>query len=154
MMYRIRLEKRYRERVSGTHLSILKEYMPHLMPLNDGMGHAIRIIQFEKGNFATGIYDIENLDLTEEEDRIYFGRIARKPEFNHVEMDIKIFTSFEIECLREPREWRVVRERGEYNVHIQNSRMWVQFMRKTAIPYQPSIMMIGADPKDYVQDLK
>ena len=97
-VYTIKLEKSYRGILNGTSVTLLREYMEVLVKVIDPMGHTIRLVSYNNGEFATGISDASSIALIEEEDRIYIDRPERKPKFNHVTMKIIIVLSLKLEC--------------------------------------------------------
>ena len=89
----IKLEKSYRGIINGNSLTLLREYMEELIKVIDPMGHNIRLVPYNNGEFVTGIADLSIMALKEQEERIYIESPERKPQFNHVTMKIRIVTS-------------------------------------------------------------
>ena len=73
------------------------------------MGHTLRLIPYTNGVFEVGINEVENLELSEDDERKYIGFAKRKPKYNHIEMKIKIITSLKMELLKDSAEWRLSR---------------------------------------------
>ena len=100
-VYTIKLEKSYGVILNGNGLMLLREYMEALVKVIYKMGHTIRLVPYNNGEFATGIADASSMALTEEEERIYIDKPERKPKFNHVVMKIRIVTLLKLELLKE-----------------------------------------------------
>ena len=49
------------------------------MRVVDSMGHTIRLIPYEKGDFDTGISDAANMALSEQDEGIYIKDLGRNP---------------------------------------------------------------------------
>ena len=109
--YMIKVEKSYGGIISGTQVTLLREYAETLFGIVDKMGHTIFLIPYVGGTFEHGISDMAKLALKEEEEKKYIGSVVRKPKFNHIEIKFWIVTSLKLKNLREPGDWRVTRER-------------------------------------------
>ena len=91
--YTIKVEKSYGEIISGTHITLLREYAETLFGIVDKMGHTIHLIPYLGGTFEHGISDMAKLELKKK----YIGSVVRKPKFNHIEIKIRIVTSLKLE---------------------------------------------------------
>ena len=98
--------------------------------------------------FEAGISDPDNLNIGEDKVRKYTGYVRKKPKYNHIEMNIKIMTSLCIKVLKDAPEWKMKRERMAYTRQLQNSGVWMRIVDKKSTQYQPSLVLIGADPND------
>ena len=107
--YTIKVEKSYGGIISGTQVTLMREYAETLFGIVDKMGHIIRVIPYLGGTFKHGISGMAKLELKEEEEKKCSGSVVRKPKFNHIEIKIWIVTSLKLEKLREPGYWRVTR---------------------------------------------
>ena len=66
-VYTIKLEKSYGGILNGNSMTLLREYMEALIKVIDAMGHIIRLVLYNNGEFATGIADASIMALSEEE---------------------------------------------------------------------------------------
>ena len=148
------MEKSYGGIISGTQVTLLREYAETLFSIVDKMGHTIHLIPYVEGTFEYEISDMAKLDLKEEEEKKYIGSVVRKPRFNHIEIKIRIVTLLKLEKLREPGDWRVTREREQHIKLLKQARIWAKIVNKKSIEYLPAIVLVGADPSDDRKELK
>ena len=63
------MEKSYGGIISGTQVTLLREYVETLFSIVDKMGHTIRLIPYVGGTFEYGISDMTKMVLREEEEK-------------------------------------------------------------------------------------
>ena len=117
-MYTMKVEKSYRGILWGTCLTLLKEYLDPLFAVTGKLGHTLRLIPYINGVLEVGINEVENLDLSEDDERKYIGFAKRKPKYNHIEMKVKIITSLKMDFLKDAAEWRLSREREVHSRYL------------------------------------
>ena len=59
-----------------------------------------------------------------------------------------------MEKLREPRNWRVTREREQHIKLLKQARIWARIVNNKSIEYLPAIVLVGADPSDDRKEIK
>ena len=59
-----------------------------------------------------------------------------------------------MEKSRDPRDWRVTREREQHIKLLKQARIWAKIVNKKSIEYLPAIVLVGADPSDDRKEIK
>ena len=78
-VYTLKVEKSYGGIIWGMCTTLLKEYLDPLFAVTGKLGHTLWLIPYANGVFEFGINEVENLNLSEDDQRKYIGFAKRNP---------------------------------------------------------------------------